>query len=143
MSVLKQIKRSMVVPYNFHESIPYFMVMRPSNSKFGGKSYQFCKGRIDGNESSLEAAYREVQEELGVDLDHLSEFVLIGNTMNDTCHLYITETKRIDFLQTRLNGETAHIAWLCNDEFQLIGRDWQRRTCSRIHDFLMNSYRHE
>jgi 8-oxo-dGTP pyrophosphatase MutT (NUDIX family) len=112
----------------------YFLCMRPSNSKYGGTHYQFCKGRIDDGETSKSAAIREATEELGINPNYASPLVFVNRVMNGTCDLYICEYNYNSYPET--TEETLHTAFLSEEEFMLIGRDWQKPIAKMISNFI-------
>jgi 8-oxo-dGTP pyrophosphatase MutT (NUDIX family) len=128
---MKKVIRAMLVPYQKHENVLYFLCMRPSDSKYGGPSYQLCKGRIDDGETSYEAAIREGEEELGIDRTELKNIEFVATVMDKTCHLYVAELP-INNKFNKLQFETVHVAWLTHAEFQKIGRDWQRKILDKV-----------
>lgn len=133
MSVPNKIKRAMLVPYQKHQDVYYFLCMRPSDQKFGGASYQFAKGRIEDGESGQDAAVREAFEELGLGLTKLTNVEFVGLVMNGTCELYIGE---YDSFSYGFCDETVHTAWLSASEFFAIGRDWQKSIMSTVVHYL-------
>ena len=124
----------MLIPYMKWENELYFLCMRPSNSIYGGSTYQFCKGRIEIGESSQIAAMREATEELGIVPYYGSQPVFVNRIMNDTCDLYICEYNFNSFPDSK--DETVHTAFLSEREFQLIGRDWQKPIAHIVSNFI-------
>jgi len=124
----------MLVPYHIWENQLYFLCMRPSNSKYGGSSYQFCKGRIEDGETSEIAALREASEELGLCPENVNSIYYVSRVMNGTCDLYVCEYKTHPTLI--INDETVHTAFLSDYEFMVIGRDWQKPICKTVTEFI-------
>lgn len=124
----------MLVPYMKWQDKLYFLCMRPSNSEFGGYSYQFCKGRIDPGETSRQAALREGNEELGIYPELVKNVKYVNRVMNNTCDLYVCEYNAPSCPSS--NDETIHTAYLSEQEFMSIGRDWQKSICTMVVKFI-------
>jgi len=64
----KKIYRAGLIPYHLSEDSNTFKMLfqRPASHTFGGNTYQLCKGKIENNESAIDAAIREAQEEVGL-----------------------------------------------------------------------------
>jgi 8-oxo-dGTP pyrophosphatase MutT (NUDIX family) len=59
--------RAGLIPYlRDEQGIMQFLMMVSSNAKFGGPRPMLSKGKIEEGESTLEAALREAEEELGL-----------------------------------------------------------------------------
>lgn len=109
--------------------------MRPSNATYGGSSYQFCKGRIEDDETSIVAAVREATEELGiVPWMASSKTEFVSRIMNSTCDLFVCEYNFMSSPASR--EETIHTAFLSEKEFMAIGRDWQKPICQMVVKFI-------
>lgn len=114
-------------------SIPFFidgdggfvmLFMKPSDPKFGGSEFQIAKGRVESGENTLEAALRETEEELGLNLSNV-KWVKKCGVFLDTHHIFILEVNNMgDFSDTTF--ETGDTAWLTEEEFSSIGRKLHR-----------------
>lgn len=117
------------IPYVIEDGEPCFMFMISSNSKFGGNQPSIAKGGIDKGETSLEAAFREAKEELGLRRRNIKDDtvkqVFTGKIKGKT-HTYIMDVfmgeikSKTDF--GKFDHETAEVKWLTLSEFQKTGR---------------------
>jgi 8-oxo-dGTP pyrophosphatase MutT (NUDIX family) len=129
-----KLKRAYMIPVFVHQGNIYIMVMRPSDKKFGGTEYQIAKGRIDPGETSLEAAIRECEEELGLFLPENSA-VSLGYYFNNTGEVFYSIVDNSEY-QTKPCHETIHTAWLSLSEFMLIGRGIQKHIIMNLGERL-------
>lgn len=119
-------KRAGLVPYcraSNGQTVMAFFV--PSDENYGGLAPQIAKGQIDEGETAREAAVREAFEELGLD-DSLfvTEPELLFET-HEGLSIFAVQISSMNF--NHFPGyETSHVVFLTADQFQAIGRDWQR-----------------
>lgn len=117
-----KIYRAGVIPYildNFGNVEMLFM--KPSDPKFGGDKFQVAKGKVDGNESAIEAAWREGREELGLFKGNVSDVQHLGTFLGRT-NVFIMKIKDKNMFGDP-DFETAETKWMNVDEFSDIGRD--------------------
>lgn len=96
------------------------LFMQPSNPRYGGDKFQIAKGKIEINETPLQAAHREVMEELGIIQDDFKSIDYLGLYMGRT-HLYIAEVKD-EHAQIECCDETGATKWMTLEEFMRCGR---------------------
>lgn len=100
------------------------LFMVPSDTRYGGDSPQFAKGRVESDENHEEAAIREAAEELGLKEDNILWFTYLDQVLGYT-HMYICEVESMeDFNEPHY--ETEYTTWLTLSEFEEIGRDIHR-----------------
>lgn len=93
----------------------------PSKYEYISNKYEFPGGKIEKNESNVNALKREIKEELNIDITVENEFLTVEYSYPDfmiTMHTYICKT--LD-KQISLN---AHIDYLWLDKFDLENLDW-------------------
>ena len=93
----------------------------PSKYEYISNKYEFPGGKIEKNESNVNALKREIKEELNIDITVENEFLTVEHSYPDfmiTMHTYICKT--LD-KQRSLN---AHIDYLWLDKFDLEILDW-------------------
>lgn len=121
----EKVYRAGVIPFyinNEGEIEMFFMV--PSDTKYGGDSPQFCKGKVEKGETDEEAAIREAEEELGLKTSNVDWFSYLGIFLGRT-HIYICEVQdKEDFNEPHF--ETASTHWLTLKEFEKFGRELHR-----------------
>lgn len=117
----KKIYRSGVIPYYVEDGEVTMLFMKPSDPKWGGKSFQIGKGKIEDGEDPEEAGLREATEELGLFVGNIEEVTKVGQFMGRT-HVYIAKIKDKDMFGDP-HFETKETKWLTLDEFQKEGRD--------------------
>ena len=100
------------------------LFMKPSNPKFGGKSFQIAKGKQEDGESDKETAFREASEELGLFNGNVIHKHDLGNFLGRT-RIYIAEIEDPD-LFGEPDDETRAVKWMTPDEFTSVGRDLHR-----------------
>jgi len=86
----------------------------------------FPKGKIDGDESIIDAANREIQEEVGFaarNLDHIQSVSLAPGYLSHTTHIVIAE----DLYESRAEGDEPEelevVPWAISDLDALLERD--------------------
>jgi 8-oxo-dGTP diphosphatase len=90
--------------------------LRPTQKRHGGL-WEFPGGKIEPGESDFEAARRELNEELGVDVVSVGE---VEFSMHDPGSAFV-----IDFVTVEIDGEPAclehaDLAWVTDDELQTL-----------------------
>lgn len=115
-----KIFRAGLLPYRQDEDEVRFLLMRPSDSRYGGDQFQIAKGKVEDNETTEEAAIREAQEELGLVRGNLLTFEFLGEYLGRTS-IFLAEIEDPDNF-TDTTFETAETVWLTVTEFQTIGR---------------------
>jgi mutator protein MutT len=92
----------------------YLVGRRPDEKRHGGL-WEFPGGKVDEGESLLQAARRELAEEMGLDVASLGEVLL---TVGDPGAPYV-----IQFVEAVAHGEAearehSSVAWLTVDELR-------------------------
>lgn len=116
----KKIYRSGVLPYYIEEGQIKILFMRPSDPKFGGKSFQMAKGKHEEGETAKEAGLREASEELGLFKGNIEHTHNLGKFLGRT-HVYVAKIKDPDMFGDP-DAETEETKWMTPEEFQAEGR---------------------
>lgn len=117
----KKILRAGFIPYYIENKNVYVMLMKPSDEKYGGDKFQLAKGRVESGETSLEAALREANEELGLKYSNIEDISYLGTFLGYTDVYYGKVIDKNDFQETTY--ETGETAWMTVEEFLDKGRD--------------------
>jgi 8-oxo-dGTP pyrophosphatase MutT (NUDIX family) len=117
--------RAGVIPFVIKNGEPLMMFMQPSDPKYGGDKFQIAKGKIDGDETPIQAALREGREELGLFSGNVKRMVGLGGMMLGRTHFFVAEIENEDLFGDPLN-ETKAVAWMTNRQFQSEGRELHR-----------------
>lgn len=112
--------RAGLLPYIVESGTVKFLLMKPSDAKYGGEEFQIAKGKIEQGETPEDAAIREAEEELGLVRSNIMNVEYLGNYLGRTS-VYIAEIK-----DKTLFGEpcfeTGDTVWMTLPEFDLVGR---------------------
>lgn len=120
----KKVHRAGTIPYIIEDGQVFMMFMKPSNPEYGGDTFQIAKGRIEDGEDAQAAAIREAGEELGLFIGNVSLTEDLGVFMGRTT-VFLAKVK--DRNMFGLPGfETADVAWMTAEEFDMVGRDLHR-----------------
>lgn len=118
----KIVYRAGVIPYFINEDGEILMMfMKPSDTEYGGDSFQLAKGKVDDNESALVAALREAKEELGLFIGNVIFTKELGVFMGRTT-VFLTKIKRQDMFGEP-SYETSAVKWMTQEQFMEEGRD--------------------
>lgn len=120
--------RAGLIPYIRESGVLKYLMMVSSDPKFGGPRPMISKGKIEDGETTLQAAIREAEEELGFKLRNARgepRLVFEGRQelYSGAYHLtvYGVEVQdRFDF--DKWCSETEYILWMTLDEFRESGR---------------------
>jgi 8-oxo-dGTP pyrophosphatase MutT (NUDIX family) len=112
--------RAGLIPYYIENDEIYFMLMKPSDSRYGGDEFQLAKGKVEEGETSYVAAYREAYEELGLLRRNMREQEYLGCYLGYTEVYYSEIIDKDDFTETTY--ETSETTWMTLDEFLKCGR---------------------
>ncbi len=117
----KKIDRSGVLPYYIDDGKIKILFMKPSDSKYGGDSFQMAKGKAEKGETPKETAMREGSEELGLykgNVEHNHELgVFLGRTT-----VFVPKIKDPDAFGDP-HFETEETKWMTPEEFYNSGRE--------------------
>lgn len=117
----KKIRRAGFIPYYIEQGEIYFLLMKPSDNKYGGDKFQIAKGKIEDNgETSFEAAIREASEELGLKESNVMRSKYLGTFLGYTEIFFGKIRDKDDFTGTTY--ETGETTWMNLDEFIKNGR---------------------
>ena len=132
----KKVYRAGTIPYVIEDGEIKMMFMRPSDSEYGGDKFQLAKGKVEDDESTMDAALREAKEELGLFVGNVIRTEEVGVFMGRTT-VYVAKIKdRIMFGEPSF--ETAETTWLTLDEFMEIGRELHRPVVQAAHDAIVD-----
>ena len=115
-----KIYRAGVLPYIIKDDDIQILFMKPSESKFGGESFQMAKGKQEEGESSLETALREGGEELGLFRHNIEQTYDMGVMLGRT-HVFVVKIKDPTLFGDP-HFETAETKWMTPDMFYKWGR---------------------
>jgi 8-oxo-dGTP pyrophosphatase MutT (NUDIX family) len=119
--IKKKVNRAGLIPFIEEDGKIFMLFMKPSNSKYGGDSWQMAKGKQEENETIQETAYREAGEELGLFKGNVEEMVNIGEWLGRTT-VFVARIKDKDMFGDP-HFETGGVRWMTLDEFLADGRD--------------------
>lgn len=123
--------------------IPYFvssdgdvemLFMKPSDSSFGGGSFQLAKGKVEGGESASAAGFREAHEELGLRKDNIMYSFELGNYLGYTTIFLAKVANPNDFDDTC--HETGETLWMTLEEFESSGRGLHKAIVRDAAEFI-------
>ena len=116
-----------------HTDGSYLLMQRDKRKHFGGMWEATAGGSAIKNESPLECAIRELQEETGIDSDNLTEVGIVRS--NDTIYvefLCVTDCKKESI--TLQEGETIAYKWVSRRELLSMKKD--ELVTERMHNFI-------
>lgn len=121
--------RAGLIPYILdHDGEYKYLMMVSSNPKFGGPRPMISKGKIEPNETMLEAAVREAEEELGFKMQNARGSLLKiyegrQELFSGAYHLAVYAVEIIDRSDFGMwCDETEYIIWMSLKEFKEGGR---------------------
>lgn len=114
--------RAGTIPYVVENGQIYMLFMRPSDSEYGGFTYQLAKGKVEEEDAShLEAALREAKEEVGLFIGNVIKTEEVGVFMGRTT-VFVTKVRNKDMFGEP-SFETESVKWMTPQEFQMDGRE--------------------
>jgi len=119
----KKIHRAGMILYHLSENVDGFTMLfqRPASRKFGGDTFQLCKGKIENNESEIDAAIREAQEEVGLFVPNIiGEIYSLGIFLGRTTVFVAEVNDQLMFGDP--DSEVAATQWMTPSEFHKDGR---------------------
>lgn len=114
--------RAGVIPYYIDENgYIQMLFMKPSDPAYGGPNFQIAKGKVEQDETFVEGALREANEELGLFRHNITRLDDLGTFLGRTT-IYLAEIadKNLFGLPQFETGETR---WMTIQEFLQDGRD--------------------
>ena len=118
----KLVYRAGTIPYIVENGQIYMLFMRPSDSEYGGFTYQLAKGKVEEEDSThLEAALREAKEEVGLFIGNVIRTEEVGTFMGRTS-VFVTKVKNKDMFGEP-SFETESVKWMTPEQFNMDGRD--------------------
>jgi 8-oxo-dGTP pyrophosphatase MutT (NUDIX family) len=117
----KKVERAGIIPYIIENNEIKMLFMVPSDPKFGTDFPQIGKGKQEDNESPLEAALREGNEELGLFEGNIAEIHDLGTVLGRTT-IYVAKIKDKDMFGD-FHHETEETLWMTPEEFYEDGRE--------------------
>ena len=114
------IYRAGVIPYVIENDKIVMMFMKPSDPTYGGNQFQVSKGHVEPGESSVEAAIREGEEELGLFKGNILNIVDLGVFLGRST-FFIARIADADMFGDT-DKETAAVKWMTLEEFEKDGR---------------------
>lgn len=113
--------RAGFLPYRVINNRIEFLLMKPSEARFGGDQFQIAKGKVEEGEDDLKAALREAYEELGLLEDNVSNIELVGNYLGRTAIFVGRVLDDTKFIEPHF--ETAETTWMSLHDYELQGRE--------------------
>lgn len=121
----KIIYRAGLIPYVVEDGVIEMLFMKPSKEKFGGDTFQLCKGKLEPGETPEQAAVREAQEELGFFTGNVdSEIHKLGVFMGRTTVFFVRVKDKTMFGDPHF--ETKETKWMTPEQFNSTGRGLHR-----------------
>ncbi len=113
------------------------LCVQRGESKFNyiSKKYEFPGGKVEANETKVEAIIREIKEELNMDIDVNNEFLTVSHQYPDfalSMHSFICSCKDIHLKLT----EHIDFKWLSKEE--LISLDWAEADIPIVNKLITN-----
>lgn len=119
--MIKKIYRAGTIPYFIENKTIKMLFMVPSDSRYGGDLPQIAKGKQEDDETLLETAFREAEEELGLKRSNVLNFFKVGTFLGRT-EIFVAKILNFnDF--NEFNYETNRTIWLTDEEFYIHGRE--------------------
>ena len=129
-------ERAALIPIFIENGKGDIALMKPSDPKYGGSSFQVAKGIIEDGEDPKEAAIREGQQELGITNIHKGDLKLLWNDKKQGMYYYIVVVKNKILQKPKPNEngiiETESTVWWDLDKASKEMRDWQRKLIPMI-----------
>lgn len=117
--------RAALIPYVIENGQIQMMFMKPSDTEFGGDSFQLAKGKVEDEDATKEAAaIREAKEELGLFVGNVISTDELGTFMGRTT-VYIAKVRDKDMFGEP-SYETSEVAWMTPEQFESSGRELHR-----------------
>lgn len=136
MSFPPKVYRAATICYHVADdrSIEMLFVI-PSDIEFGGDRPQLCKGKVEGDESDLEAALREAKEEVGLFESNVDgDFHELGMFLGRTT-VFVCKVKNRDmFGLPDFEIESTH--WMTMDQFVDEGRQLHVPVVREAYEFI-------
>lgn len=135
-----------LIPFMYDQNGDLKMLfMVASDPKFGGPRPMISKGTIEDGESSMEAAIREAEEELGLKRKNLKsqpfslwhDFVMLRSSQYDLTVFAVEIKDKLDF--NKWDSETLYATWMTNESFQLKGRRDHKPIVQKLVDHLQQT----
>ena len=126
--VRKNNPRAGLIPvFKTSSGVYEYLMMFPTNTRYGGPHLQISKGMLDYGETALETAIRESEEEIGFkpsnvdEIIHLTQGLTTTRTEVYTFDVFYAMVKsQFDFKKPHY--ETAYTKWVTREEFEKTGR---------------------
>lgn len=117
--------RAGTIPYIVENGQIQMLFMRPSDSEYGGFTYQLAKGKVEEDDTShLDAALREAKEEVGLFIGNVIRTEEVGVFMGRTT-VFVTKVRNKNMFGEP-SFETESVKWMTPEQFQLEGRELHR-----------------
>lgn len=126
------ITKAGLIPYVVEDGQIKMLFMVSSDARFGGPDPMISKGNIDPGETPEQAAIREAEEELGLQLSNMISHPFLitsekikGMDLEYFMNIYACEVADTTSFSTP-HYETAETVWLTLEQFEMIGRPLHR-----------------
>lgn len=121
--------RAGLIPYlRDEDGVLLYLMMVSSDPKFGGPRPMISKGKIEDGESTIDAAVREAEEELGLQVRNTRgtpKMIFEGRQelFSGAYHLTVYGVEILDRTDFgKWCDETEYTIWMSLDEFKVKGR---------------------
>lgn len=123
--------RAGTIPYVVENGKIEMLFMRPSDSEFGGFTYQIPKGKVeDEDPDHLFAALREAKEEVGLFIGNVIRTDEVGVFMGRTT-VFMTKVKN-KHMFGEPSYETESVKWMSPETFAEEGRDLHKPVVAAV-----------
>jgi 8-oxo-dGTP pyrophosphatase MutT (NUDIX family) len=115
--------RAGLIPYIIEDGEIHMMFMKPAPevAEWSTDTFQIAKGKMEDDESAMDAAIREAHEELGLFRGNIILTEEIGVFMGRTT-VFVSKVKDKDMFGLP-SDETSDTCWMTEAEFMEHGRD--------------------
>lgn len=120
----KILYRAAMIPYVIENDEIMMLFMRPSDTRYGGDQFQMCKGVVEEDEDTRDAALREAAEELGLRNENILSLTELGNFLGRTS-VYVCKVDNTSAFDEP-HYETSATQWMTCDQYIKDGRELHR-----------------
>lgn len=125
MNARKYVYRAGLIPYHVDDTGTIkmgFIVPNDPKNWWGGEVPQLCKGKIDDGETALEAAERELLEEMGMERNNIATPQELGIFLTRMTIFVAECLDPTKFVDPTTPHEVKGRMWLSLEEFEAMGR---------------------
>lgn len=131
----KLVYRAGVIPYIIENGDVLMMFMVPSEPAYGGQEPQLAKGKVEEDETMMQAALREGAEEVGLFKGNCIITEEVGLFMGRTT-VFVSKIKDKDMFGSP-GFETESTMWLTLEQFMEQGRPLHKPVVQAAHRTIL------